>query len=61
MIPAWDLPAAFIHSVSTLASDIDAYGHVNNSVYLRWLDQAAWAHSAALGVSAEHCVEPREI
>jgi len=57
--PDWDLPSPFIHRVSALAADIDAYGHVNNSVYLRWLDETAWAHSAALGVTAEHCVQTR--
>jgi len=55
----WDLPSPFVHAVSALAADIDAFGHVNNSVYLRWLDQTAWAHSAALGVTAEHCVTSR--
>ena len=35
------------------AADIDAYGHVNNAVYLTWLDRAAWSHSAALGVSLQ--------
>ena len=55
-MPGWDLPAAFVHRVSASASDIDAYGHVNNSVYLRWLDETAWAHSAALGVTPEYCV-----
>jgi len=57
--PDWDLPSPFIHPVSAIASDIDAYGHVNNSVYLRWLDETAWAHSAALGVTAAHCVTTR--
>ena len=55
----WDLPSPFVHAVTALAADIDAFGHVNNSVYLRWLDQTAWAHSAALGVTAEHCVNSR--
>jgi len=57
--PAWDLPSPFVHPVSAKSTDIDAYGHVNNSVYLRWLDETAWAHSAALGVTAEHCVTTR--
>jgi len=57
--PVWDLPVPFVHRVPAKRSDIDAYGHVNNSVYLRWLDQAAWAHSAALGVTAGHCVTTR--
>ena len=43
------------------AADIDAYGHVNNAVYLTWLDRVAWSHSAALGVPLErlHAPAPR--
>ncbi len=41
------------------ARDIDAYDHVNNAVYLTWLDRAAWSHSAALGVPLERCVAMR--
>jgi acyl-CoA thioester hydrolase len=40
-------------------SDIDAYDHVNNAVYLQWCDRAAWSHSLALGVSVEQCVQLR--
>ena len=40
-------------------ADIDAYNHVNNSVYLQWCDRTAWAHSLALGVTVEHCVALR--
>ena len=39
--------------------DIDAYAHVNNAVYLTWLDRAAWSHSAALGVPLARCVALR--
>ncbi len=39
--------------------DIDAYEHVNNAVYLTWLDRAAWSHSAVLGVPLERCVALR--
>ena len=39
--------------------DIDAYEHVNNAVYLTWLDRAAWSHSAALGVPLERCLALR--
>jgi acyl-CoA thioester hydrolase len=55
----FDLPSAYVHRVTASAADVDAYGHVNNSVYLRWLDEAAWAHSTALGVPPEHCVRAR--
>ena len=59
MTPAWDLPSPFILRVSAQDADIDAYGHVNNSVYLRWLDETAWARSSALGVTPAHCVAAR--
>lgn len=39
------------------SDQIDAFGHVNNAVYLQWLDEAAWAHSNALGVTIERCLE----
>jgi acyl-CoA thioester hydrolase len=45
--------------LSVQAEDIDAYGHVNNAVYLTWLDRAAWSHSAALGVPLEQCLALR--
>jgi acyl-CoA thioester hydrolase len=46
-------------ALAVQAGDIDAYGHVNNAVYLTWLDRAAWSHSAALGVPLERCVTLR--
>lgn len=55
MSTGFDLPAPHVIELSVLAEDIDAYGHVNNAVYLTWLDRAAWSHSAALGVPLEQC------
>jgi acyl-CoA thioester hydrolase len=34
----------FDHPISINESDIDANGHVNNVVYLRWIQEAAVAH-----------------
>lgn len=53
----WDLPSPYIESVDVVASDIDAYDHVNNAVYIGWLDRTAWAHSAALGMPLARCLE----
>ena len=47
---AWDYPYAHIVSITVGETDIDMMGHTNNVVYLRWLEQAAWAHSNALGL-----------
>jgi acyl-CoA thioester hydrolase len=55
----FELPLPYVHRLTASTSDVDAYGHVNNSVYLRWLDETAWAHSAALGVSPARCVALR--
>ena len=45
----WDLPEPFIIELTVEDIDIDDYGHTNNAVYLRWLDQVAWAHCDAVG------------
>jgi acyl-CoA thioester hydrolase len=55
----WDFPDPHVVTLEVVASDIDAYGHVNNAVYLSWFDQVAWSHSAALGISLEECVRVR--
>ena len=55
----WDLPAPHVHAVVAGSDDIDGYGHVNNAVYLKWLDQTAWSHSTALGLSPEACIGAR--
>jgi len=60
-LPAWewDLPGPHVVQLEVVAADIDAYDHVNNSVYLSWLDRVAWSHSAALGIPLEECVRIR--
>jgi hypothetical protein len=51
MLASWDFANPHVVTVAVGPDDIDAYEHVNNAVYLRWLDVAAWSHSAALGLS----------
>jgi acyl-CoA thioester hydrolase len=41
----------WIHTVQ--ADEADELGHANNEVYLRWMNRAAVAHSAALGWPTE--------
>ena len=53
----WDLPSPHLAAVTVAAADIDAYGHVNNAVYMTWFDRAAWEHSAALGLPIETCLQ----
>ncbi len=51
----WDFATPHVVAIEVLDSDIDAYNHVNNAVYLSWLDEAAWSHSTALGLSLDQC------
>lgn len=47
----WALPEPFVIEIDVTDEAIDAYRHVNNSEYLRWVEQISWAHSEALGLS----------
>ena len=59
MPDSWDHPGPHVVDIDVRDADIDAYGHVNNAVYLQWLDRAAWSHSAALGLSIADCTRLR--
>ena len=52
---SWDLPAPFIHERVAVHAEIDGYGHVNNAIYVAWLDDCAWAHSISRGITPELC------
>jgi acyl-CoA thioester hydrolase len=45
------------HRVTVAESDLDELGHANNIGYLRWLQDAAVAHSNAVGLGFQRYVE----
>ena len=49
----WDYPQPFTLPVTPQAGDIDGLNHTNNAVYVRWCEQAGWAHSERLGLSLD--------
>lgn len=49
----WDFPEPFTRDVTVQAADIDGLGHTNNTVYAKWCEEVAWAHSASLGLDLE--------
>jgi acyl-CoA thioester hydrolase len=55
----FDFPNPHVLELAVTPADIDAYDHVNNAVYLTWLDRTAWSHSAALGVPLAECLTLR--
>jgi len=44
---------AYTHRFGVLPGDIDELGHANNVVWVRWVNEAAIAHAAAVGMGAE--------
>jgi acyl-CoA thioester hydrolase len=52
----WDLPSPWISRRVVAAAELDAYRHVNNAVYVTWLDHAAWEHAASLGAPLGLCL-----
>lgn len=51
------MPAVFEHHLVVSKREIDRLGHVNNIEYLRWMQDAATAHSAAQGWPGSRYVE----
>jgi len=49
----WDYPHPFTLARTPQAADIDGLNHTNNAVYVRWCEQAGWAHSETLGLSLD--------
>lgn len=50
MSEGWDYANPYLRRTQVGANDIDELEHTNNTVYVRWCEEAAWAHSAALGL-----------
>jgi len=50
---SWDHSQPFTLHTRVGADDIDGLEHTNNTVYVKWCEQVAWAHSVALGLDLE--------
>ncbi len=44
---------AFRHPFTVRATDIDELGHANNVVWVRWVNEAAIAHSRSVGLGPD--------
>jgi acyl-CoA thioester hydrolase len=49
----WDHPQPFTLSNRVSPDDMDGLNHTNNTVYVKWCEQVAWAHSVALGLDLD--------
>lgn len=46
----WDWPDPYVLELEVRADEIDEFKHVNNAVYVQWMEDCAWQHSASLGL-----------
>lgn len=53
LVHLWQYRAPHLLHTRVQADDIDGLNHTNNAVYVNWCQQAAWAHSVALGLDLE--------
>lgn len=47
---SWDYPFPYILPLRAEPADIDEFDHVNNAVYVQWMEECAWQHSIDLGL-----------
>lgn len=48
-------PNAYAKRFKVTADDLDGFGHVNNAVYLKWLDATVWEDTRRVGVDEATC------
>ena len=53
----WDFPEPHIIEHTSRVDEADGYGHINNSVYLAWLDKCIWDHCNVVDMPPEKCRE----
>ncbi len=56
MSELWDWPDPFTTEFTAQAEHIDELKHVNNAVYVQWMEDCAWQHSSALGLGVDSFV-----
>jgi acyl-CoA thioester hydrolase len=55
-VPPW-ASAEYLLELTVSEADVDALRHVNNIVYVRWLQDVAMAHSIAVGITHARLLE----
>ena len=56
MSELWDWSDPFTAEFTALTEHIDELKHVNNAVYVQWMEDCAWRHSGALGLGVDSFV-----
>ena len=51
----WDYPEPHIIEHIATTDEADGYGHINNSIYVSWLDKCVWDHCNTVNMPPELC------
>lgn len=51
-----DHPDSFWKRFTVAPEDLDGFRHVNNAVYLKWIDATIWEHTRAVGLGEDVCM-----
>ena len=54
----WDYPDPHIIEHTASNDEADGYGHINNSVFVQWLDQCVWDHCDAVEMTPGRGTRP---
>ncbi len=52
-----DNPHSFWKRFRVTSDDLDGFHHVNNAVYLKWLDATVWEHTRSVGLTEQACID----
>lgn len=52
-----DYPNSYWKRFKVTADDLDGFHHVNNAVYLKWIDATVWEHTRHVGLSEQACLD----
>jgi acyl-CoA thioester hydrolase len=48
---------AYWQQFTVTEDDLDGFNHVNNAIYLKWLDATVWSHTRAVGLDEDTCMK----
>lgn len=52
-----DYPDSFWKRFKVTKDDLDGFHHVNNAIYLKWMDATVWEHTRHVGLTEQACLD----
>lgn len=52
-----DYPNSYWKRFKVTPDDLDGFHHVNNAIYLKWMDATVWEHTRHVGLTEQACLD----